>query len=73
MYYRNVGLIRYVSGRVCDVNDVVVSHYPQRGDNRECVSSRCPPPEEKHQTSGELQDGCHYELVRSGLRHALIL
>ena len=29
------------------MNDVVVSRYSQSGDIRQCVSSRCPPPEEK--------------------------
>ena len=54
----------HVSGRVRDVNNVVVSRYPQRGDIRECVSSRCPPLEGNHQTSGELHDGYQNELAR---------
>ena len=47
-----------------DVNDVVVSQFPQRGDVRECVLSRYPPPEKNHQTSEELNDGYQNELAR---------
>ena len=46
------------------MNDVVVSRFPQRDDGRECVLSRYPPPEKKHQTSEELRDGYQNELAR---------
>ena len=53
----------HVSERVRDVNDVVVSRFPQRGDVRECVLDRYPPPEKNHQTSKELHDGYQNELA----------
>ena len=40
----------HVSERVRDMNDVVVSRFPQRGDVRECALSRYPPPEKNRQT-----------------------
>ena len=57
-YYHNV------FGCVRDLNDVVVSHYLQLGDIIKWVSSRYPPLEEKHQTSGELQDSYQNKLAR---------
>ena len=53
----------HVSEYVRDVNDVVVSRFPQHGDARECVLSRHPPPAKNHQTSEELNDGCKNELA----------
>ena len=53
-----------MSERVHDVNDFVVSRYPQRGEIRKCVLSQCLPAEENYQNTGELQDGYQNELAR---------
>ena len=53
----------HVSERVRDVNDIVVSRFPQHGDVRECVFSQYPLPEKNHQTSKELNDGYQNELA----------
>ena len=55
----------HISERVRDMNDVVVSRFPQRGDVRECALSRYPPPEKNRQTSVELHDGYQNELARN--------
>ena len=55
----------HVSERVRDMNDVVASRFPQRGDVRECALSRYPPPEKNRQTSVELHDGYQNELARN--------
>ena len=52
----------HVSERMQDVNGNVVSRFPQRGNVRECLFSRYPPPEKNHQTSEELHDGYQNEL-----------
>ena len=54
----------HVSERVRDVNGVVVSRFPQRGDVGESVLSRYPPPEKNYQTSEELHDCYQNELAR---------
>ena len=46
------------------MNNVVVSRFSQRGDVRDCVLSRYPPPEKNHQTSEELHVGYQNELAR---------
>ena len=53
-----------VSESVQDVNDVVVSQFPQCGDVRECVLSRYLPPEKNHQTSVEFHHRYQNELAR---------
>ena len=53
----------HVSERVRDVNNVVVSRFPQRGDVRKCVLSQYSSPEKNHQTSEELHDGYQNELA----------
>ena len=55
----------HVSERVRDMNDVVVSRFPQRGDVKECALSRYPPPEKNRQTSVELHDGYQNKLARN--------
>ena len=59
----------HVFERVRDMNDVVVSRFPQCGEVRECVLSRYPPPEKNCQTSVELHEGticcCNYEIAGS--------
>ena len=55
----------HVSERVRDMNDGVVSRFPQRGDVREYALSRYPPPEKNCQTSVELHDGYQNKLARN--------
>ena len=55
----------HVSEPVRDVNDVVVSRLPQRGDVRERVFNRYPPPKKNYQTLEELHDGYQNELARN--------
>ena len=53
----------HVSERVRDVNDVVMSRFPQLCVVKECVLSRYPPPEKNHQTSEELHEGYQNDLA----------
>ena len=62
----------HVSERVRDVNDVVLSQFPQRGDVRKCVLSRYPPAEKNHQTSVKLHDGYQNELARDASNGRII-